>query len=715
MSAAEPITRVVVPSHQPLRPTSPSSVAGLTLLGVLGCARRRWKQAIVLGTLFGAIAASLVWMYLPPARPFAYTKLYFATRPAGSVDHPDPPVNQATQKELITSRIVLRGVVEDPEIAALPAVQEKGDAISWLIRELVVEFPNASEIMKITLTDDRPDEARKIIDKVVQSYLAKIANEALENRGKHMKKLQDMVEVARKDLERDIDDARGSSPGGLSSTNPDVIARRQQLIVGEIQDARSELKKIASQLSTLRSDESVLTDRLKKKPLELTPGEFEPLFALNPTAVRLKQARDELVADYELKLTGLGEENPTMRALKSKITATETRLDSLRKELRTTISLQAEERLSEELRKKRDEIARMQLDEKAKTTLIQDKETEYDKMKDGTASAARSKPNFTVKGTRLEELQNKLLKLEAEIGAPIAVKQLEEEAVIVRPNDASRRVKMAGLAGIGVFGLVVCALGFLEFRAFRVGSPLDVSQALGLRLVGAVPAAPRNQLLGMGDAEWEAVLNEAVDSARTLFLHSAGLSNLRKVMVSSAVGGEGKTSLSARLAASLARSGRRTLLVDADLRNPSVHLHFKVPPGPGVAEVLRGETTVASSIVNTTKERLAVLPAGNGDRRAVEALALDGFAKLLAEADQLGYDFVLVDACPILPVADALLVGRHVDGVLLSLLVDVSQVDRVNTACQKLSAINVPLLGAVVNGVRGEAYGYGRRYVTALG
>jgi succinoglycan biosynthesis transport protein ExoP len=123
---------------------------------------------------------------------------------------------------------------------------------------------------------------------------------------------------------------------------------------------------------------------------------------------------------------------------------------------------------------------------------------------------------------------------------------------------------------------------------------------------------------------------------------------------------------------------------------------------------------VAACITPTKYDRLSVLMAGNGDRKAVEALAQDEFTRVLAEADHLGFDFVLIDACPILPVADALLVGRNVDGVLLSLLADVSQVDRVNAACQKLAAIDVPLLGAVVSGVRGDVYGYGPRYVSAL-
>jgi polysaccharide biosynthesis transport protein len=711
MSPPLPASRIVIASP---RPTAPTPAAGLTVLGLLGCARRRWKQALLLGSVLAAIAASAVWMYLPPARPYAVTKLYFPSRPPGSVEHPDPPVNQQTQKELITSRLVVKAVFEDPEVAALPGVAEKPDPASWLIREMAIDFPNNSEIMKLTLTDDHPEDAKKVLEKLAQVYTTSMARDVLADRAVNLKRLQDMVATAEKDLEREMYDSKAASAGGMSTSNPEFVAKRLQFLESEAMDARNEAKKVAALLVAARSDEQALAKRLEQTPVQLTKGEFDPLFAQNPQANRVKQSRDDLATEYELKSAGLGPNNPSMVALKNRIDTLDARLESLRKDLYATIAASYSEKLTEERRKKKEEIARLEAEEKAKVAIVTDRQAEAEKLKEGTTTAARFKPAMTATQTILQERRARLQKLEAELAAPVAARQVDGEATIVRPNDASRRIKMAGVAGIAAFGFVVCALGFLEFRAFRVASPVDVSQTLGLRLVGTVPAAPPGLRYGMGSAEWESVLNEAVDSARTLFLHSSGIQNLRRVMVSSAVGGEGKTSLSVRLAASLARAGRRTLLVDADIRNPSVHSHLGLTAGPGVSEVLRGETTVAGCIVPTKYERLSVLMAGNGDRKAVEALAQDEFTRVLAEADHLGFDFVLIDACPILPVADALLVGRNVDGVLLSLLADVSQVDRVNAACQKLAAIDVPLLGAVVSGVRGDVYGYGPRYVTAL-
>jgi len=78
------------------------------------------------------------------------------------------------------------------------------------------------------------------------------------------------------------------------------------------------------------------------------------------------------------------------------------------------------------------------------------------------------------------------------------------------------------------------------------------------------------------------------------------------------------------------------------------------------------------------------------------------------------FDFVIVDSCPVLPVADALLIGQHVDGVLFSIMQDVSQLPKVQTAQEKLGHLNVVLLGAVVNGIKQDVYSYGYNYVKQL-
>src|ERR1700722_19022334 len=180
-------------------------------------------------------------------------------------------------------------------------------------------------------------------------------------------------------------------------------------------------------------------------------------------------------------------------------------------------------------------------------------------------------------------------------------------------------------------------------------------------------------------------------------------------MVTSAGSGEGKTTLTTQLAASLARAWKRTLVIDGDLRHPAAHKLFDVPPEPGLAEVLRGEVEPADAIRATPFARLWLLPAGNGDNHAIQALAQDNVGSLFEQLKQQ-YDFILIDTPPVLPVTDTLLLGQHVDGVVMSVLRDVSRAPAVYAAQQKLAPLGVTMLGAVVLGTEAEfgnqSYGY---------
>src|SRR5262249_19299541 len=135
------------------------------------------------------------------------------------------------------------------------------------------------------------------------------------------------------------------------------------------------------------------------------------------------------------------------------------------------------------------------------------------------------------------------------------------------------------LAAIGGVALV----GWLEFRARRIDNADEVAVGLGLRVLGAVPAltaAQSRQLLADDQAHDHTVV-ESIDAIRTMLLRTAGEEPTRVVMVTSAVGGEGKTTLASNLAVSLARAGRRTLLIDCDLRRPALHQLFEQTLQPG--------------------------------------------------------------------------------------------------------------------------------------
>ena len=184
----------------------------------------------------------------------------------------------------------------------------------------------------------------------------------------------------------------------------------------------------------------------------------------------------------------------------------------------------------------------------------------------------------------------------------------------------------------------------------------------------------------------------------------SGAEGVRVVMVSSATPGEGKTTLAVQLATRLARTGKRTLLVDYDLRRPSIHRIFGMPRGPGVSECLQKECDLGQVVHRTDAENLSVITAGDLLLDLLGPLA-NGATTSFFEQARAAFTFVVVDGCPILPVIDGLLVSQHADTVVLSVRRDTSQAPQVLRACEKLSAFGSRKHVVVLNGSQEEVGG----------
>jgi Mrp family chromosome partitioning ATPase len=145
-----------------------------------------------------------------------------------------------------------------------------------------------------------------------------------------------------------------------------------------------------------------------------------------------------------------------------------------------------------------------------------------------------------------------------------------------------------------------------------------------------------------------------------------------------------------------------------------MHKLFDAQLTPGCSEVLCQEVDVSDAVQPTTVPNLWLIPAGQCSNRVISALAQGHPLETLFNRLRGQFDFIVVDSCPVLPVADTLLVGQHVDGVVLSILQDISQLPKVQTTAERLTQLNIPLLGTVVNGIKPDVHAYGYNYVKQL-
>src|SRR5439155_14088017 len=213
---------------------------------------------------------------------------------------------------------------------------------------------------------------------------------------------------------------------------------------------------------------------------------------------------------------------------------------------------------------------------------------------------------------------------------------IQDPATAFEVKNVKKQIMMASAAGGVAMGVVLLIIAYWEFRVRRINTADDVVHGLGWRLVGQLPALPGQGRGGLLRKQtdpryWQNLMTESVDAVRTMILHAARVDGLRTVMVTSAVSGEGKTSLSCHLACSLARAGRKTLLLDCDMRNPAAHRLFELPAEPGLCEVLRGEIPLAEVIRATPATNLWLIPAGQFDEQALQTFTLSqsGFSPIL--------------------------------------------------------------------------------------
>jgi polysaccharide biosynthesis transport protein len=285
----------------------------------------------------------------------------------------------------------------------------------------------------------------------------------------------------------------------------------------------------------------------------------------------------------------------------------------------------------------------------------------------------------------------------------------------------SKQLIMVAGPGAGAFGLVLFVFAWLEYRCRRVGSSDDVVHRLGIRLMGTVPDYSYRtsrrlfSSAAVAQARFNSALTSSVDTTRTMLLHAAGEQRLKVVLITSAVGGEGKTSLASHLGTSLARAGRKTLLVDADLRKPTLHRLFNVMRTTGFSELLQGKCSIEEVTRPTGHDCLSLITAGQTNVEAIQALAHEGITAIFQQLREQ-YDFIVLDCSPILPVPDSLALTQHADAAILAVLRDVSRLPTVYAAYQRLSLLGLTILGAVVNGTQDQVYSsYYLQPVTAEG
>jgi polysaccharide biosynthesis transport protein len=635
--------------------------------------------------------------------------------------------------ELAVWKANQEGVLKSPLVLdqALRGARAKGlavnDSVGSLAKALKVDFLSGPQIMSITLKGDDAETTAGLLNEVMAAYLGELRQQDLSRRAEVLKALDKKQKEFREELwkaesqlrqeEEREEKVGGVSPGRIKAESELLNIRRSNM-EKELSTLRGEIARKTRALKGLQArDRNIKNEPVPEERVKKILSEDPFVQARLKTVADVNQRIAEIQATYREERHAKELRGPLQdkrRALDGLARLCEQLRPGVEQHLRAEIH----ETIKADILKIGAELESLngQLEETAGAlTKLAEQARRLDP-ENAPATPLMRKLRSEIKGVNatLTDVGREIAKYLGEPGASERARVLQR-ASAPQGRDYSRQIKFGGAAGLGVFGMLLFGVALVEFRSRKVGSADEVSRGLGLPLLGTVPALParlRRPLPGSAsprDLQLQNQMTEAVDAVRTMLLHRARAEGLQVVMVTSAGGGEGKTSLASQLAASLARAGRKTLLIDGDLRNPAAHRLFDVPLEPGLSEVLRGEAGVGDVVRPTPLSRLWLVPAGSWDSHAVQSLAQDGVRALLAGLKGQ-YEFLIVDSCPVLPVADSLLLGQHVDAVIFSVLRDVSRMPAVHAAHQRLTALGVRTLGAVLIGGGGDlpalAYNY---------
>jgi len=277
--------------------------------------------------------------------------------------------------------------------------------------------------------------------------------------------------------------------------------------------------------------------------------------------------------------------------------------------------------------------------------------------------------------------------------------------------DRTRNYQLALLIGLALgIGLTLLFENFDN----TVRTPEDV-KAMSLPFLGMVPAvAPAagtttSRLAALRYPEGPVA--EAYRVVRTNLLFSSVAEGGRALIVTSTNPGEGKTTTTANLATSLAANGAKVLVVDADLRRPTLHQHFAISKTPGLSDVIVGKRQISEAIQSARGKALHVLPCGYIPPNPAELLGSNVMREIV-RALKTRYDWVLIDTPPVLAMADTPVMCPFVDGVILVVASEASSRPAVQRAIDQLAGVGGTVIGAVLNKVdlKRNSYYYSQYY-----
>ena len=698
----------------------------------------RYKWTIIILTILVAVPLiAAIWTQITPkyraraeihVRPIIQ-RLVFKTDENGMIPLYTSFVN--TQISIIRSPTVLQRALDqkkvqdtqwfkNPSKNLLEKIQgNTTSAMERLRDELVAKPRNGTEIIDVSLLADKGEDAKVVVDAVLEQYIKYIGEMSNETEDilyrqltSQYNSLANQIDVQEKDLDRLRKELKTSAPQEL------ISAKRMRL-----DEKREQLSEMQYNISILKNKiEQEIPDVNSTIPLPTPQQRYsqDNEWRQLDTNVRAIQ--------HQIENTNYTDKHPKMIALKNDL------------------------KFAEDLLQRRQELLDEQFADQSKNAngdsvfVVADsnQENSIEYMKQQLALAEKEEELFkTELGKQEQEFEDLFAtaqRYDDESNALIhtrelynAVRERIDQKNIERNVPGSIDVSMWALASSQpyndrrmVFSAMVMFLGLglgagvAYLRASRnqtVYAPEDVFVPEGVPLLGYVPIVNLKKPIGKSVckeiAENQFLLNESFRVIRTVLLSRLNGHKCTTLLISSATAGTGKSTFTMMLGKSLAKTGKKILVIDADIKKRTLtRLYEHLPKGPGFIQALREPKKHEQNLFH--ENNLDFMPAGKtkdiDDDTFADEIANGAFKTLITELRE-HYDIILLDGSPILPVADSVILSGQVDGTIFVEREHVSNRTNIIDAMDRINSSQGKMIGSVFVGSKTHhKYGYDYYY-----
>ncbi len=682
---------------------------------------RRRKGIVILVPLLFGLSAFVLALFQSPELLYqakAVVRVERAMNMAGLLQEVftfDPETNLETQAALIKGFPVMslaakklglipQGATPD-EIRASPAYLK---AIRDLEDQVEVERVERTNLIEIKATSADPKEAARIASSTAKAF----QEDNLATRSRHVREARKFIEEQLQEVDSGL---RRSEEGlGAYQERTEIILlpeetravlNRLVAMEADLEQTKRAVAEAEAQLALLEEGKELV------RPVGLTSDNPNPVLA------KLYASFADLALKRESLLLTLQSVHPEVRQVDAEIA-------NVRQSLRGALTsrLQVLREQATELRK-------------GITRLKQQQATLPEAALEMARIEREVKVNERIYSLLRERHQEALIKEKEQVGEVSIVRPAMVPSEPINPPGAMPKAAVGIVIGLIMGGVLAFVV---ETMDTSIGAIDEVESLLQTSVLGVIPhldveaelAEEKREAVSLDRETKEKYtlllglflpksrVNEAFRGLRTNLVFSGLERDLRTLMITSSTQMEGKTTVAINLAIALAQLGKRTLLVEADLRNPFLHHAFGIRKEPGLAEVVIGSVSLDEAVRSFPDlilgragldgvidrpgvDNLFLLTCGYQPPNPTEFLSAQGMADFIAGARER-YDYVIFDAAPILPVADSSVLTARIDGTLMT--VRVGRVPRAALRRSKalLEAARAHVLGVCLTGVKAD-------------